>query len=122
VKHILWIDDDPLRYGNIRAILDPSTLVVFAHGHAQVAHYVRYLKYDLLILDHDMPMMDGSLVIQQFDFDDVPIVICSCNLAAAQRMEVFLKEKGHRVWQVPVVHDPEFPELIAKLLNEGNTK
>ena len=98
---ILWIDDEPHRFDRLK----PTKLsVVFAHGQAEIDQYFNSgIKFDGMILDHDMPKMNGMDVLKTFILtkqnllNPIPIVLCSANNTARVEMLNLLKEISYPV-------------------------
>ena len=117
MKKILFIDDEPIRANSYARLFD----VRVAHGSSQIEFCLKHNKFDLIMLDHDMPMMDGELVIkafwEKFHLQNCPILIHSANRDGAIRMYKLLEAVGIKNVQVQCL--PHLME-IESLLNEQN--
>lgn len=96
---ILWIDDEPHRYAGLLKWLEQvgkeDILVVFAHGREQVDFYLNIceVKWDVVILDHDMPWFDGMKVVEEFlIYKNLPVILCSNNNGAKSLQKYRLEE------------------------------
>jgi len=95
VPFILWIDDEPIRASLIK---DINATVIFAHGYDQIKYYLEVsnikAEWDLIILDHDMPLLNGLDVIKDFYhiLGNSPIILCSANAEARLRQQLVLSE------------------------------
>jgi len=121
MKNILWIDDEPLRFEKLKG--EKDLRVFFAHGFDQVNHYLNNsnVKFDLIILDHDMPQMDGMQVCQEFLLErNIPIVLCSMNPSGRGEQKSFLTRYDDETYKYPV-HDVEisrkdFKQKVIEIL------
>jgi CheY-like chemotaxis protein len=114
---ILFIDDEPIRANSYAQMWD----VRVAHGSSQIAFCLKHNKFDLIMLDHDMPQLDGGNVIKQFweDFhlQNCPIIIHSANTIGALKMYKQLEAVGFKdvmVQFLPSVLDIESFLTIKK--------
>ena len=121
MKMILWIDDDPHRFSKLADVTD--TLVFFAHGFDQINHYLNKCgyKFDLIILDHDMPMMDGTSVCQEFLLErNIPVVLCSNNPVGRDRQKWILSQWDDDEYQYPLydvdVSRADFTDRVLEIL------
>ena len=92
--NILVIDDDPVR---AVPLLEMGHRVFLAHGFDQVKFYLqnaRKIGIDFICLDHDMPAMNGTEILNNFDLEMVqfPIWIWSWNVPKATEMKNHLQE------------------------------
>ena len=94
-KHnILFVDDCPIRALGYSYIAN----VYIAHGGDQISFYLQTKKFDLIMLDHDMPNMNGEDVVCTFNTElhlqNCPIVIHSANAVGASAMYKILIDNG----------------------------
>lgn len=119
--NILMIDDEPRRWLLIRRVLEANDVdisnvnVYSAHGFEQVQYYLQdsRIDFDLILLDHDMPLMNGYDVAHQFLIQrDIDVIIISNNEPASNRMLGLLGD--YDVWaeRLCIVN----PEPIAALI------
>jgi CheY-like chemotaxis protein len=102
---ILWIDDDPERFNKLSDVSE--ALVFFAHGREQIEHYLYKsgYKFDLVILDHDMPLMNGAEVCEQFLWEkNIPVILCSNNPVGRENQKWILMRYDDDSYQYPL-HD-----------------
>ena len=58
--HVLLVDDDPLSLLLLKKVLEKGGHVVTTADNGQAAlDRLRHARYDLVVLDGDMPVMDG---------------------------------------------------------------
>jgi len=119
IQKSLFIDVESNRATSMAHMWD----VRVVHGSNQIDFNLRHNKFDLIMIDHDMPMMDGELVIRSFwgDFHqhDCPIIIHSANRDGALRMSKLLEEAGFDdifVWCLP--HVMEIESLFNRRVSE----
>lgn len=99
MTRILWIDDQPIRYQPLRNWATYNDVeIIFAHGFDQINYYLRSsdISWDAVILDHDMPMMDGKAVIKEFfpEMLNIPVFLCSANDSGREYQKKMLEEFG----------------------------
>lgn len=91
---ILFVDDEPIRAKNYTTFWD----VYYAHGADMIGAYLSTHRFDLIMLDHDMPRINGQGVIHMFQeafhIQNCPIVIHSANSIGAQEMFKLLDDYG----------------------------
>jgi CheY-like chemotaxis protein len=114
---ILFIDDEPIR---IRGLQAAGHQVFLAHGFDQIDAMLhgtvkRGDRFDLICCDHDMPLMDGRQVVDQFLKErGIPVVVHSLNIPMAQEMTTTLL-----TWHVPAVQlpctDSQFVQRVTEL-------
>lgn len=86
---ILVIDDEPRR---ATAFVRAGHDIRVAHGFEQIQFLLRdvasFWKPDLVVMDHDMPLLDGQGVLQTFglDISIYPVLLWSCNPVGSQKM------------------------------------
>jgi len=122
MRLVLWIDDDPNRFSKLAN--EKDILVFFAHGFEQINHYLNKsgIKFDLIILDHDMPLMDGMSVCREFLWEkNIPLVLCSMNPSGRSNQLWFLTQYDDDEYKYPV-HDidvsrEDFTKSVLDLLD-----
>jgi two-component system LytT family response regulator len=78
--NVLIVDDEPLARAGMRILLDEEsaiTSVTEARNGAEAVELVRARRPDLLLLDVQMPEMDGFSVLRELAPDELPVVIFS---------------------------------------------
>jgi len=122
MKHVLWIDDQPIRFTKIRHLLERRYLtLVFAHGDEQCDFYLRRVPYpwDLIILDHDMPLMSGMLVAEKFLVElSIPVLLCSNNPSGRGKQKALLEEYGVPIVDCDIMRN-DFGDIVENLLWGG---
>ena len=96
---ILFIDDEPIR---ALPLINDGHEVFIAHGQEQIEVMLTQ-KYDLICLDHDMPLMNGMDVVNNLfpNFPNRRTVVHSTNAPASGRMVNALKELGVEATYIP---------------------
>jgi two-component system LytT family response regulator len=72
---VLIVDDEPLAREGLRMLLHGDSLVVEARNGREAVARIRAEKPDLVLLDVQMPRMDGFAVIEAVGADHMPAVI-----------------------------------------------
>ena len=112
---ILVIDDMPHRVKLLwNAGLSKEIEIQIAHGFDQIKFYLENYKYDLVLLDHDMPLMSGPKVVEEFLMERcIPVIVISNNEPGAKKMVNMLEE-----YAVPVRYDPitEPKQIVQTIL------
>jgi two-component system, LytTR family, response regulator len=89
---VLIIDDEPLARASIAALLadDPETLVVGEGSGVDGAALIARSRPDILLLDIQMPEVDGFALLELVGADAVPVVIfiTACDRYALRAFEV----------------------------------
>jgi len=102
--NILFIDDAPIRADK----LAQTNIVFIAHGFDQIKFYSKG-KFDLIMLDHDMPLMNGEEVVREFRDAFVamncPVIVHSSNIPASGKMIELLEEYGIDCGYIPNMRD-----------------
>ncbi|WP_347986137.1 HD domain-containing phosphohydrolase [Methylomonas sp. AM2-LC] len=75
---ILIVDDEPINLAKLRQILEPNYALVFAHNGAEALNAVAKHSPSLILLDIQMPDMDGYTVCRTLKanptYDSIPII------------------------------------------------
>lgn len=83
-KSILVVDDDYPTYVLIHAYLEKTRAnILWAENGLKAVEFVkRYQDIDLILMDIQMPMMDGRQAIKHISEinNDIPIIVQSCNI------------------------------------------
>lgn len=113
---ILFIDDEPIR---ARKLMKAGHDVYVTHHPDAVELYLATKTFDLVCCDHDMPIVDGMVIVNDFLIErGVPVVVHSTNSAAAARMVAKLEE-----YAVPVLrHDittQGYEDAVVEFVNDS---
>jgi CheY-like chemotaxis protein len=77
-KHIIVVDDNPVLLRNMRNMLQDKYRVTLATSAAQCMKVLGQDKPDLVILDYEMPVVDGKQTLEMIraedDIKDVPVI------------------------------------------------
>ncbi|MBQ7148099.1 MAG: response regulator [Pseudobutyrivibrio sp.] len=77
-KHIIVVDDNPVLLRNMRNMLQDKYRVTLATSAAQCMKAMGTDKPDLIILDYEMPVVDGKQTLEMIraedDVKDVPVI------------------------------------------------
>ena len=77
-KKILVVDDSPLLLRNMKAILEERYKVIIATSGEQALKFAPAKKPDLILLDYEMPEVDGKQVYEKLKKDeitkDIPVI------------------------------------------------
>lgn len=77
-KKILVVDDSGVMLRNVKNLLDTKYQVILANSGAMAVKYLTLDKPDLVLLDYEMPVINGKQVLEiirtENDFAGVPVV------------------------------------------------
>lgn len=77
-KKILVVDDSGAMLRNIKGWLEEKYQVILANSGAMAIKYLATNRPDLVLLDYEMPVVDGSQVLgmirTETDFSDIPVI------------------------------------------------
>lgn len=114
--NILWIDDEPSRFNSLKKVMNEidTHTTWFAHGNEQIHYYLNCgIKFDFVLLDHDMPLMDGYKVAKNFLCEkNIPVIIVSNNGPAAKSIAAILTDYATLNFLAPITN----PELIRSTI------
>jgi CheY-like chemotaxis protein len=114
MKEILWVDDQPSR---AIALLPNLGRLTFAHGFDQINYYLNYspIKWDLILLDMDMPLMDGRDVSKAFLREcKLPVIIISLNPYSSEWVYGDLLDWGVEAYYIQVTEKQDGAMLLNK--------
>ena len=107
---VLIVDDEPVNLAALSALLKPHVRVRVARSGDKAVALARKLQPDLVLLDVDMPGMDGYETCRQLralpDAQGVPIIFVTGRDSEAA------EERGFAVGGVDYVHKPVGPGLL----------
>lgn len=77
-KKILVVDDSGAMLRNVKGWLEEKYQVILANSGAMAIKYLALNRPDLILLDYEMPIVDGRQVLEMIraesDFSDVPVI------------------------------------------------
>lgn len=77
-KKILVVDDSGAMLRNVKGWLEEQYQVILANSGAMAIKYLATNRPDLVLLDYEMPVVNGSQVLQMIrsenDFADIPVI------------------------------------------------
>ena len=77
-KHILVVDDSGTMLRNVKGWLEESYQVSLANSAAMAIKAISTNRPDLVLLDYEMPIVDGKQVLEmirsEHDFADIPVI------------------------------------------------
>ena len=99
-KKILVVDDSGAMLRNVKGWLEDKYQVILANSGAMAIKYLATNSPDLVLLDYEMPVVDGSQVLEMIrtetDFCDVPVIFLTSKNDKESIMKVMeLKPEGY---------------------------
>ena len=99
-KKILVVDDSGIMLRNIKRWLEDKYQVILANSGAMAIKYLATNRPDLVLLDYEMPVIDGSQVLQMIrtetEFCDIPVIFLKGKNDKESIMKVLeLKPEGY---------------------------
>lgn len=99
-KKILVVDDSGIMLRNIKKWLEDRYQVILANSGAMAIKYLATNRPDLVLLDYEMPVVDGSQVLQMIrsetEFCDIPVIFLTGKNDKESIMKVLeLKPEGY---------------------------
>lgn len=99
-KKILVVDDSGAMLRNVKGWLEDKYQVILANSGAMAIKYLATNRPDLVLLDYEMPVVDGSQVLEMIrtetDFCDVPVIFLTSKNDKESIMKVMeLKPEGY---------------------------
>ena len=116
LKKILVVDDSGAMLRNVKGWLENKYKVILANSGAMAIKYLSLEKPDLILLDYEMPVVNGKQVLEmirtEVDFADVPVIFLTSKGDRESVMDVMsLKPEGYLLKTMP-------PEEIIKTIDE----
>ena len=105
-KKILVVDDSGAMLRNVKGWLEDRYQVILANSGAMAIKYLTLNRPDLVLLDYEMPVVDGRQVLEmirsEMDFADIPVVfLTSKNDKESVANVVKLKPEGYLLKTMP---------------------
>ncbi len=99
-KKILVVDDSGAMLRNVKGWLEDHYQVILANSGAMAIKYLATNRPDLVLLDYEMPVVDGKQVLEMIrtetEFSDVPVIFLTSKDDRESVMEVMkLKPEGY---------------------------
>lgn len=115
-KKILVVDDSGAMLRNVKGWLEDKYHVILANSGAMAIKYLATDRPDLVLLDYEMPVVDGSQVLEmirtEMEFSDIPVIFLTSKNDKASIMKVMaLKPEGY------ILKSTE-PEQIKREIDE----
>lgn len=115
-KKILVVDDSGAMLRNVKGWLEDKYQVILANSGAMAIKYLSTNRPDLVLLDYEMPIVDGKQVLgmmkSESDFSDIPVIFLTGKSDRESVMQVMsLKPDGYLLKTMP-------PEEIRKSVDD----
>ncbi len=99
-KKILVVDDSGAMLRNVKGWLEDKYDVVLANSGTQAIRYLSLNTPDLLLLDYEMPVVDGKQVFEmmrsEVQFQDIPVIFLTSKADKKSVMDVMaLRPEGY---------------------------
>ena len=99
-KKILVVDDSGAMLRNVKGWLEESYQVILANSGAMAIKYLAMNRPDLVLLDYEMPVVDGRQVLEMIrtetEFADIPVIFLTGKGDRESVMQVMeLKPEGY---------------------------
>ncbi len=99
-KKILVVDDSGAMLRNIKGWLEGKYQIVLANSGAMAIKYLTLDRPDLVLLDYEMPVVDGKQVLEMIrtetEFSDVPVIFLTAKSDKQSVIDVMaLKPEGY---------------------------
>lgn len=115
-KKILVVDDSGAMLRNVKAWLEGKYQVILANSGAMAIKYLALNQPDLILLDYEMPVVNGKQVLEMIrgeaDFSHIPVIFLTSKGDKESVMEVMdLKPEGYLLKTLA-------PKEIVKFVDE----
>ena len=99
-KKILVVDDSGVMLRSVKAWLEEQYQVILANSGAMAIKYLAMNRPDLVLLDYEMPIIDGKQVLEmirsEHEFADIPVIFLTSKGDRESVMKVMaLKPEGY---------------------------
>lgn len=99
-KKILVVDDSGAMLRNVKGWLEEKYQVILANSGAMAIKYLALNRPDLILLDYEMPIIDGRQVLEmirsELDFSDIPVIFLTSKDDRESVMSVMeMKPQGY---------------------------
>ena len=99
-KKVLVVDDSGAMLRNVKGWLEDRYQVILANSGAMAIKYLATNRPDLVLLDYEMPVVDGRQVLEiirtETEFSDVPVIFLTSKDDRESVMQVMaLKPEGY---------------------------
>lgn len=120
VKTVMVVDDSGLVLRNVKHLLEPKYKVFVANSGEQAIKFIPRKKPDLIILDYEMPEMDGKETFENIKKDEVgkriPVIFLTGVADREHIMAVLALNPAGYILKPPT--EDKLLELIQKVLGE----
>jgi len=115
-RKILVVDDSGAMLRNVKGWLEEKYQVVLANSGAMAIKYLSLNRPDLVLLDYEMPVVDGKQVLEmmrtEMEFSDIPVIFLTSKSDKESVLKVMqLKPEGYLLKTMP-------PKDIVKSIDE----
>ena len=115
-KKILVVDDSGAVLRNVKGWLEEKYQVALANSGAMAIKYLTLNRPDLVLLDYEMPVVDGKQVLEMMrteaEFSTIPVIFLTSKSDKESVMKVMgLKPEGYLLKTMP-------PEEIVKTIDD----
>ncbi len=105
-KKILVVDDSGAMLRNVKGWLEDKYQVILANSGAMAIKYLSTNRPDLVLLDYEMPIVDGKQVLgmirSESEFSDIPVIFLTSKGDKESVMQVMeLKPDGYLLKTMP---------------------
>ncbi len=105
-KKILVVDDSGAMLRNVKGWLEDRYQVILANSGAMAIKYLAVNRPDLILLDYEMPILDGRQMLEMIraekDFSDIPVIFLTGKDDKQSVMQVMaLKPDGYLLKTLP---------------------
>lgn len=115
-RKILVVDDSGAMLRNVKGWLEEKYQVILANSGAMAIKYLSLNRPDLVLLDYEMPVVDGKQVLEmmrtEMEFSDIPVIFLTSKSDKESVLKVMqLKPEGYLLKTMP-------PKDIVKSIDE----
>jgi len=100
MPHILIVDDNAMVLRNVKALIEDKYSIAVATSGSQALVSISKKKPDLILLDYEMPVMDGQATLEMLqseeDLKDIPVIfLTSASSEEVVKKLIALKPAGY---------------------------